>query len=195
MKLPKLNRDIHRWGAALIAIPLTVIIVTGVLLQLKKESDWIQPPTQPGSGSDPSLSLNEILAATRDVLEAEVESWDYIVRVYVRPDRGMLKVRCRNGWEVQLDAGNGEVLQVAYRRSDLIESIHDGSFFHDGVKRWVFLPAALILAVLWISGIYLFILPYFVRWKKRRTGSRPTMEKTSSATEGNSPGSSGGFVT
>lgn len=195
MKLPKLNRDVHRWGAALIAAPLAVIIATGVMLQLKKESDWIQPPTQPGSGSEPSLSFDRILAASKDVPEAEVESWDDIDRLDVRPGRGMLKVRCRNGWEVQLDAGTGEVLQVAYRRSDLIESIHDGSFFHDGVKLWVFLPAALILAVLWVSGVYLFILPYIARWKKWRNGLRTGKEETSSVTEGNRPGSSEELVT
>ena len=80
----------------------------------------------------------------------------------------MLKIRCKNRWEIQLDANSGEVLQVAYRRSDLIESIHDGSFFHDRVKLWVFLPAALVLGVLWLTGSYLFFLHYCAKWKQRR---------------------------
>lgn len=167
MKISKLSRLIHRWGSILIAAPLVVIIVTGVILQLKKESGWIQPPTQQGSGSEPLLGFDQILAATRDVPEAEVDSWDDIERLDVRPGKGMLKVRCKNSWEVQLDAKTGEVLQVAFRRSDLIESIHDGSFFHDDFRLWVFLPTALILAVLWATGIYLFVLPYLARWKKR----------------------------
>jgi len=80
----------------------------------------------------------------------------------------MLKVRCVNSWEVQLDSKTGEVLQVAYRRSDLIEQIHDGSFFHERAKLWFFLPSALVLAVLWGTGLYLFVLPYYAKWKKRR---------------------------
>ena len=81
---------------------------------------------------------------------------------------GIVKVRAENRWEVQVDAVTGEVLQVAYRRSDLIESLHDGSFFHDMVKLWVFLPCALLLLGLWVSGIYLFVLPYQTRRKRRK---------------------------
>ena len=168
MKLSKLNRDVHRWGSMLIALPVAVIIFSGLILQLKKEFAWIQPPTQQGSSGELSLSFDQILAATRSVPETEIHSWDDIDRVDVRPGKGMLKVRCKNSWEVQLDAKTGEILQVAYRRSDLIESIHDGSFFDDRVKRWVFLPTALILGTLWITGIHLFFLPHYAKWKKRR---------------------------
>ena len=185
MKLSKLNRDVHRWGSILVALPLAVIIVSGVILQLKKDAAWIQPPTQSGSTGGLSLSFAQILAATQAVPEAEVETWDDIDRLDVRPGKGMLKVRCQNRWEVQLDAKTAEVLQVAYRRSDLIESIHDGSFFHDSFKLWLFLPAGVTLAILWISGIYLFFFPYLAKWKRQRqrrlahqqvSGSQPTAE-------------------
>ena len=172
MPFSKLNRDIHRWGSILIAIPLAVIVVTGVLLQLKKESAWIQPTAQEGSSRELSISFDRILSATRGVPEAGVKGWDDIDRVDVRPGKGMLKVRCSNRWEVQLDAKTGDVLQVAYRRSDLIESIHDGSFFHDRVKLWVFLPVALVLSILWLTGIYLFFLPYYAKWRQRWNKTR-----------------------
>ncbi|MCB0637170.1 MAG: PepSY domain-containing protein, partial [Lewinella sp.] len=32
-------------------------------------------------------------------------------------------------WEVQLDGATGEPLQVALRRSDFLEQLHDGSLF------------------------------------------------------------------
>ena len=50
--------------------------------------------------------------------------------------------RCgaRTGYEVQIDTETAEILQVAVRRSDLIESIHDGSYFNDHFKLWV-IPA------------------------------------------------------
>ncbi len=69
MKLSKLNRDIHRWGSILIAAPVVVISVTGVILQLKKEYAWIQPPTQQGAGGELSLNFDQILAATKNVRE------------------------------------------------------------------------------------------------------------------------------
>ncbi len=168
MKFSKLNRDVHRWGSILIALPLVVVIVTGVILQLKKEIAWIQPATQTGSSGGLSISFDEIFAATRDVPEAGVKSWDDIDRLDIRPGKGMLKVRCKNHWEIQLDAKTGDVLLVAYRRSDLVEGIHDGSFFHERVKLWLFLPVAVVLGVLWSTGIYLFVLPYFAKWKRRK---------------------------
>lgn len=167
MKASRLNRIIHRWGSICTAIPVLVVLVTGVTLQLKKQSTWIQPTTQRGADQPPQISFPEILAATRSVREAEVESWDDIDRLDVRPSKGMLKVRCKNCWEIQLDASSGDVLQVAYRRSDLIESLHDGSYFSDWVKMGVFLPSAIILVVLWGSGVYLFFLPHLSKRRKR----------------------------
>jgi hypothetical protein len=114
------------------------------------------------------LSFDQILAAVAAVPEAEVTGWDDVDRLDVRPAKGMVKVRCRNRWEVQVDASTGAILQTEYRRSDLIESLHDGSFFGDPMKLWVFLPSAIILAVLWLTGMYLFVLPYWARWKKKK---------------------------
>jgi uncharacterized iron-regulated membrane protein len=172
MKFSQLNRVVHRWGSIIVLIPAGVIVLSGIVLQLKKQSAWIQPPTQKGSAAELSLSFDQILAAAQTVPEAQVETWDDIDRLDVRPGKGMLKVRCQNRWEVQLDTKTGEVLQVAYRRSDLIESLHDGSFFHDRVKLWLFFPSAMVLGVLWVTGVYLFILPYFAKWKKRRKKAR-----------------------
>jgi len=169
MKFSKLNRDVHRWGSIIAALPLLLVIVTGIILQLKKEFVWIQPATQKGQLAAPEITFQQILATVRDVPQAEVADWEDIDRLDVRPDKGVVKVRCRNRWEVQIDASTATVLQTEYRRSDFIESLHDGSFFSDAVKLWVFLPAAVILAVLWFTGIYLFVLPYWAKWKRRRS--------------------------
>ncbi len=150
------------------AIPLALVIGTGILLLLKKDVEWIQPPTQAGSTSEPGLSFDRILEVVRTVPEAGIRSWDDIERVDVRPSNGMLKVRAKNRWEIQLDATTGAILQVAYRRSDLIESLHDGTFFHDKAKLWVLLPNAVVLLGMWLTGIYLFLLPYRARRRRRQ---------------------------
>ncbi len=80
----------------------------------------------------------------------------------------MVKLRCKNRYELQIDTKTGEILQVAFRRSDLIESIHDGSFFHEEFKLWVFLPAGIVLAMLVITGVHLFLLPHLARRKRER---------------------------
>lgn len=170
MKLSKLNRQIHNWGSIIIAIPVSIVLVTGLLLLLKKDIDWIQPSTIRGTETGLSLSFDQILDIASTVPEAGIQSWSDVDRLDVRPGKGMIKVRANNRWEVQIDANIGEVLQVAVRRSDLIENIHDGSFFSDVAKYWIFLPASVVLIGLWITGMILFFQPYVAksRNKKRR---------------------------
>ena len=178
MKLSRLSRNLHRWGSILALLPVTIIIVSGVILQLKKEVAYIQPPTQPGAGSQLSVSFDHILEAAKTVPQAKIASWDDIDRLDVRPGKGMVKVRGKNRWEIQIDTQTGEVLQVAVRRSDLIESIHDGSYFHDRFKLWVFLPAGLMLAVLVITGLHLFILPHLDKRRRRRNSGDAALRET-----------------
>jgi uncharacterized iron-regulated membrane protein len=167
MNLNVWTRRLHRWGAIGIALPVLIVIASGLLLQLKKQWSWIQPPERRGVGTSPTVTFDQILAVLRTVPEAGIRDWSDVDRIDVRPSRGMLKVRANNEWEVQLDAATAEVLQVAFRRSDLIESIHDGSFFHERAKLWIFLPAGVVLLGLWLTGMYLFGLPLVVRRRKR----------------------------
>lgn len=160
-------RKAHRWGAVAVAAPFLLVLVTGCLLQLKKELAWVQPPTKKGTGKEPNASFDAILAAVKGVPEAEVGGWADIDRMDVRPRDGVVKVQCKNRYEVQVDFQSAKVLQVEYRRSDLIESLHDGSFFHDAFKVYVFLPVALVVLMLWATGLYLFALPLWVKWKRK----------------------------
>jgi hypothetical protein len=149
------------------------MIATGILLHLKKDVAWIQPPELRGTGDRPGIPFEAALAACRTVPGAGVETWRDIQRIDVRPSRGMMKVLARSGWEIQVDAGTGAVLQAAYRRSDLLEGIHDGSFFHEGVKRWIFLPSGAALLVLWLTGLVLFLQPLLRRRTPRAAGGNP----------------------
>lgn len=170
MTLNLLTRRVHYWLSAAVALPLALVVGTGLLLQVKKQVPWVQPVEQRGAGKAPTAGFDQLLAACRGVPEAGVSDWADVVRLDVRPGRGLVKVQCKSGFEVQLDAGTAAVLQVAYRRSDLIESLHDGSFFGDPAKLAVFLPSGVGLLVLWLTGVYLFFLPRVVRWRKRRAG-------------------------
>ncbi len=168
MKLNLLNRKIHYWLSLFVALPLLVIVSTGIMLQWKKKVSWIQPAEHTAGPGEPQLSLVQMVEIARTVPEAGIRSWSDIARVDIRPGRNLVKLVSHTRWEIQLDARNGAILQTAYRRSDLIEEIHDGSFFHDRAKLWVFFPAALGLLVLALTGIWLFLQP-FVR--RRGTGA------------------------
>ncbi|MDY3562438.1 PepSY domain-containing protein [Gemmata sp. JC673] len=161
-------RKVHRWGAVVAAAPFLLVLVTGCLLQLKKEIAWVQPPTKKGTGNEPTAPFDAVLTAVKGVPEARVHGWADIERMDVRPKDGVVKVQCKNRYEVQVDFQTAQVLQVEYRRSDLIESLHDGSFFHDSFKVYVFFPVALVVVTLWATGMYLFVLPLAVCWRRKR---------------------------
>jgi uncharacterized iron-regulated membrane protein len=174
MKINKLIRQIHHWSTVFLAIPLVVIICSGLLLQMKKQASWVQPPEQRGTGTEPQVDLEQILASVVQRQELGVSGWDDIDRFDVRPGKGVVKVLLNSGWEVQVDLGTGAVLQAAYRRSDLIESIHDGSFFGgDVIKLGLFLPTGIALLLMWLTGLWLFVLPFLPRdWRLQAARKR-----------------------
>ena len=183
IRWPRINRKTHYWGAIICALPVLIVLITGLLLILKKEVSWVQPPTVRGESKVPTLSFDQLLDIARSIPEANIDSWQQVKRIDVRPGKGVAKVQTKDHWEIQIDHQNGEILQVAYRRSDIIEALHDGSFFHDQAKLWIFLPAALILLTLWVTGIYLFLLPYLNRGKnKKKNRQRQTTHQASTQT-------------
>ena len=165
-----LNRKVHYWVAFGAALPVLVILVSGLLLQAKKHWAWVQPVEVRGTGTSPVVDLEGILASLRGVEGMHVKTWDDVNRIDVRPGRGVAKAWLVNGFEVQVDLGTGRVLHTAYRRSDLIESIHDGSFFGgDWTKLGVFLPAGASLLVLWGTGLWMWWVPVAARRRRQRS--------------------------
>jgi hypothetical protein len=151
---------------------MLVLIGSGLLLQMKKHWHWVQPKEGQGTGTVPVLDLEGILERVKRIPEMRVESWADVNRLDVRPGKGVVKVWLHNGHEVQVDLGTGEILQTAYRRSDLIESIHDGSFFGGNwTKLGVFLPTGMVLLGLWATGLWMFWQPIAARKRRAALGA------------------------
>jgi hypothetical protein len=165
-----LNRKLHYWGSAIIAIPLLIVIASGIVLQLKKDWSWVQPVEHRGREAAPRIELTDILNAIRnhDHPDVNVSSWEDIKRLDVRPDRGVAKATLYNDFEVQVDTTDGRVMQVAYRRSDWFEALHDGSIISDGYKLWIVFPSSLVLLFLWGSGIWMWVYPIIAKRRVRR---------------------------
>ena len=175
MKFNVVNRKVHYWAGAIIAVPALVLLASGVLLQTKKHWAWVQPVEHRGTGRAPALDFAQLLESVRADPALGVSTWDDVNRVDVRPGRGVAKVWLHSGYEVQVDLGTGRILHTAYRRSDLIEAIHDGSFFGgDWTKLGLFLPTGLTLLLLWGSGVWMWWVTFAgkrrVRAQHRRTG-------------------------
>ena len=94
----------------------------------------------------------------------DFQSLDDIDRVDFRPGKRVFKVRSRKNYaEIQIDAVNGSVLSVGQRNSDLIESLHDGSFFGEYVYRFMMPVVAVTTIYLTLTGLYLWIVPAIKR--------------------------------
>lgn len=174
MKPQILLRKIHHWGSLFIMVQMGLMIGAGLLLMLKKEISWIQPPTENGIERDavPALDMDALFGVAADIPELDVTDWSALARVDVKPGKGVVKFVGQNNWEAQIDSHTGEVLAVSFRRSDIIESLHDGSYFADWIKLYIFFPSGIILLALWGTGIYLFFLPHWKRWQRARKKAR-----------------------
>nr|WP_297348385.1 PepSY domain-containing protein [uncultured Glaciecola sp.] len=170
MKTQVLFRKVHHWGSMIIAVPLVIMIGAGILLMLKKEVEWIQPSSISGTERQlvPMASMQNLFTAAKSVEQAEFTSWGELDRADLKPGKGIIKFVSATQWEVQVDTASAKVLKVAKRRSDIIESIHDGSYFADWMKLWLFLPVGIILFVLWLTGVYLFVLTEYKKAKQRK---------------------------
>ena len=143
------------------------MVSSGIMLQLKKQSNWIQPNVEVTSSSKPVM-LQSYLDAVSTVKEANISSWDDIERIDIRPDKGIAKIKSKNNWEIQIDIETSEIYATNYRRSDIIESTHDGSFFSEIVKYGWFLPSGILLLTLSLTGIYMFFIPILKKRKRNK---------------------------
>ncbi len=167
MQYRRISRHFHLWAALVILLPVLVVISTGILLQVKKEFDWIQPPTKKTGIHTLDINFEDILLAATSVKEAQIKTWEDIDRLDVRPNKGIVKIQSNSHWEIQISTADASILQTAYRRSDTIEAIHDGSWFFDDAKLWVFLPTGIILLLIWLSGCVMLFTTLRSKYKKR----------------------------
>lgn len=156
-------RKLHRWLSIATALQLLLLSATGMLLLLKKDIAWIQPPAGRGSGIPHQIELDSLLAAAVSHEEMDISSWQDIQRVDIRPERGIAKIIGRSRKEMQVDLATGKILTVSYRRSDAIEALHDGSYIHPLIKYIIFVPSGFLILLLWVTGIFLL----FPKWRKK----------------------------
>lgn len=140
----------HYWLGWVVMIPWAFVIVSGLLLQVRYEVPWVMPVQQQGQGTVPQVEFVQALETARQVPDYGVQAWEDVWRLYVYPDKGITTIRAKNRQELQLDSATAEVLQVATRRTDWLEDIHEGKWM--GLNLWLFLPVHILSLVLWVTG-------------------------------------------
>ncbi len=132
-KVLRTFRKVHRWTGAALFLLFFLISISGLLLGWKKNSGgYILADTEIGTTPDLQqwVSFDSLKNQAIFYLHQEVDPdlSPEIDRMDVRPDKGTVKVRFKDHyWGVQIDGATGKLLTVEQRRSDFIESLHDGS--------------------------------------------------------------------
>lgn len=135
-------------------MPLLMMTITGLMLQLRNQLEWIQPstvkvPATPG----PLLAPEEVIRLAGDEVE----------QIIYRPEKNNISVRLKNGIETQFDARTGELLKKAPRRSSFLIELHQGSWMGPLGQYLIHLMAGLGLLFLIVSGILIWPLGRKIR--------------------------------
>ncbi len=163
---------LHRWIGVGIGLVLLVTASTGFLLLMKKEWAWVQPPVVRGEAGPASAlkPLQDVYAAVFALGLPEFRSEDDIARIDFRPAQRVHKVvSVHDHVEVQVCATTLRTSGPNRRVSDLLEQIHDGSWFGSFAHSGVMPIAAASLVFLAISGYVMWLWP---KWQRRKSRVR-----------------------
>ena len=146
----------HGYIGLLAALPLIVMTLTGLMLQLRNQFEWIQPKTEKFLLTDGEalLSMEEV------VKKFEGEK---VEQVIYRPGKANYSVRLEGGMEVQLHPQTGEIKKSLPRRSGFLIDLHQGSWLGPLGQYLLHFAAGVGLFFLIISGIIIYP---FKKWRK-----------------------------
>lgn len=148
------------------AVPFSVIIVTGLIMTSRGYNTWVQP-TYPQFKAQLKLNFDDILKISQGIPEAKIKTWADVSQIDIRPATGNIRVRSKSdNWELQINGETGDITSSAPRRQSMLVSIHEGAYFGPFVRYWIFIPSSLGVFFLLLSGIYLLLKHYALRLKK-----------------------------
>lgn len=163
----------HLWFGVLFTVVLTVIAISGILLNHKRGLGLMPDvPHEPTAPLAASLSIDSLarvaLTAAAGIpgLLDEAGGEDplkAIDRMDARPRNGFVKVRLRDraATEFTIDMASGKVLHVGKRGDVFLEKLHSGETFGSG---WILLSdaGAIALLITLVSGYWLWLAP---KWR------------------------------
>lgn len=137
----------HRIVSVVIALPLAVVVLTGVLLQWRGKVEALQPSTVPQTKSGaPLLSLEAIIERAGGTVD----------QVIYRPSKHALAIRLTNGEEVQLHPETGAEIKRGPRRTATLIDWHQGSMLGAWSQYGLYVLTAWGLLFLLLSGLLIF---------------------------------------
>ena len=164
---PQSYRKYHYYLSCYAALPALVVLVSGVLLLCRHYSSTIQPKKPHGLSGVLSLNYNDI-----ERIVSKNFSDQKINKIVMRPKNGLVEVFMGGLLYAQLDGNSGDVIYSGNRYTSLLIQIHEGVFFSSIVRDFVFFPTGIILVLLWITGMQMVCVRWYVKIKKRKLLTR-----------------------
>lgn len=142
-------RKNHRIIGLIITVPLTITVVTGIILQLRGQFEFIQPsPVKSEIKKDQTyLSFEKI---------SEIAGAENVDQIIMRPGKGTLVVRLKDQNELHLHPQTGEVLKKSLRRTNFLIELHQGSWLGPFGQFGIHFLSGLGLFFLILSGLFLY---------------------------------------
>jgi uncharacterized iron-regulated membrane protein len=144
-------RKYHRIISIFIALPFSIILLTGLVLLLRNQFEFIQPEA---IKMEKNSSLNYL--TYEQIIEKTGAPQEQIDQIILRPKKFHLAIRLKNGEELQMHPQTGEILKKAMRRTNFLIDLHQGSLAGDFGQYFIAFPTALGLVFLLISGLIIF---------------------------------------
>lgn len=142
-------RKLHRIVALIILLPLMIVSVTGVVLLVRNQFEFIQPSAVKSTPVEGSQLLT---------FESITEQFgkENIEQIIYRPGKDSMAVRLMDATEVQIHPQTGEVLKSAKRRTNFLIDLHQGSWLGAFGQLGINVITGLGLIFLIISGIVIY---------------------------------------
>jgi uncharacterized iron-regulated membrane protein len=144
-------RALHRKLSLYTFIPLGIILLSGIVLQLRNQFEWIQPSLIETKADKSPLLAPQDLIQKLNLNEKEIE------QIIYKPSKNNASVRLKSGEEIQMNAQTGEVLKRAIRRTNLLIDIHQGSILGPFGQYGVYLLTGLGMIILYMTGLNLLL--------------------------------------
>jgi len=171
MRVYQYFRKTHKWVGILLSVVFLNSALTGILLLEKKKFAWIQPPTLTGAEgkAEDFISTRKLVEIVLSQDGTNFRSLEDIDRIDFRPGKRVFKVQSKHNYaEIQVDAVTGEILSTAWRPSDMLENMHDGSYYADWLHATLMPVAGGGLVLLSVSGLYLWLAPKVRKRRQKR---------------------------
>jgi len=171
MRVYRYFRKTHKWVGIMLSVVFLNLAITGILLLEKKKFAWIQPPTLTGTEGkvEDFISPRKLIEIVLSRGGTNFRSLEDIDRIDFRPDKRVFKAHSKHNYaEIQVDAVTGKILSTAWRPSDMLEDMHDGSYYADWLHATLMPVAGGGLLLLTVSGLYLWL----AAWLRKRRQQR-----------------------